>query len=213
MAGSVSPIIECRGLSKIYQRRKRTGTPLNPFNWFNFEKEEILGIDDIDITIHPGEKIGIVGMNGAGKSTLVKLITGIIRPTTGSISLFDLDPFENRKLVSNNYGVIFGNRRMLWQHVPVMESLKLAADIYQLDATTFQKHLDLFDSVLGIQDLLHVPPRKLSFGQRMTCQIVYSLIHLPQVIILDEATIGLDVVVRQRVINLLNQLVEIEGIT
>jgi ABC-2 type transport system ATP-binding protein len=209
----MDPIIECQNLTKTYRRRRRVGTLFNPINWFNFEQEEITGVKGLNLTINPGEKIGLIGKNGAGKSTLVKLATGIIKPTSGQVRLFALDPFEHRKLCSNNYGVVFGNRRLLWRHVPVIESLKLAADIYQIDPDTLQQRIEYFDSILEIRDLLHVPPRKLSFGQRMKCQITYALLHLPRIIILDEATIGLDVLVRQRVIDLLNTLVREQQLT
>jgi len=172
-----------------------------------------MGVSQLNFSIKRGEKVGLLGPNGASKSTFVKLLTGIIKPTEGEILLFGVDPFENRKLCANNYGVVFGNRNMLWKHVPVIESFKLAADIYNIDYDTLQERLDLFDSILGISELLHVAPRKLSFGQRMKCQISYSLLHLPQIIILDEATIGLDVMVRHKVIELLNHLVAEEDLT
>lgn len=204
-------ILQVQNLSKTYYRNARGASGLKQL--ITGKKEAVEALKDINFSIERGERIALLGANGAGKSTFVKLATGIIAPSDGSIALFDLDPFKKRKLCSANYGVVFGSRKQLKQNIPVMESFKLSSLMYGFHSRDVEERLAYFDRILDINELLHVKPRKMSFGQRIRSEITFSLFHLPKIVFLDEATIGLDVVVRKDIIDLLNSLVRDEKMT
>jgi ABC-2 type transport system ATP-binding protein len=170
-------------------------------------------LNDISFTINEGEFIGYIGPNGAGKSTTIKLLTGILYPTSGSISVMNYDPHRDRYQYTYHIGVVFGQRSLLEYDIPVRESFSLYKAIYELDNQRFQKRLDEFTELLELQDLLHIPVRKLSMGQRMRCEIAASLLHQPRVIFLDEPTIGLDALSKHEIREFLRRINQQENVT
>lgn len=159
---------------------------------------EFTAVDGVSFTIEEGEAVAYVGPNGAGKSTTVKLMTGILVPTSGDVSVCGLQPFQMRQTNARNIGVVFGQRTQLWWDIPVVESLRMLGDIYDVPATNFKSTMDELTEVLDLNPLLTVPARQLSLGQRMRCDLAASLIHSPKILYLDEPTIGLDVSVKAR---------------
>lgn len=161
--------------------------------------EEKVAVDGITFTIEEGESIAYVGPNGAGKSTTVKMLTGILVPSTGEIRVLGLVPYQHRTENARNIGVVFGQRSQLWWDLPVIESFRLLGDIYQIPTSIFKRNLEEFVELLELETLLPFPTRQLSLGQRMRCDLAASMLHDPAVIFLDEPTIGLDIAVKERI--------------
>jgi ABC-2 type transport system ATP-binding protein len=196
---TTEPIIRAAGLTKRFRRAtKPPGLRGALKHLVKPEYTTMTAVDGIDLEIHAGESVAYVGPNGAGKSTTVKLLTGILVPSDGEISVCGLTPYENRIENAFNMGVVFGQRTQLWWDIAVQESFKLLGDIYQLDAAAFTTTFDNLVEVLDLQPLLNVPARQLSLGQRMRCDLAASLVHSPPILYLDEPSIGLDVSVKAR---------------
>lgn len=166
---------------------------------FDDRKIRIEAIKNVNFEIKRGETVGILGLNGAGKSTLIKILTGIILPTSGKINVLGFNPSEDRYNYSYNIGVVMGQKSLLWNNIAVIESLKLYKNIYDIKDEAFYERLNLFDEVFKINDLIKKPVRKLSLGERMKCEIVASLIHNPKILFLDEPTIGLDLIAKRQI--------------
>lgn len=149
-------------------------------------------IDDISFSIEEGELIGFIGPNGAGKSTTIKILSGILHPDGGTCVIDGMVPWKDRKEYVRNIGVVFGQRTQLWWDLPVIESFHLLRDIYRLSEENFKRQSEELIQLLDIGDLLHVPVRQLSLGQKMKCEIAAALLHQPKILFLDEPTIGLD---------------------
>lgn len=160
--------------------------------------QDLTAVEEVSFQIESGESVAYVGPNGAGKSTTVKLLTGILVPTSGEVTVCGIQPFEQRQDNARNIGVVFGQRTQLWWDIPVIESLRMLGDIYDVPANEFKRTFDELNDVLELGPLLSVPARQLSLGQRMRCDLAASLIHSPRVLYLDEPTIGLDVSVKAR---------------
>jgi len=161
--------------------------------------ETVHVLKDLNLEINKGEFVGYVGPNGAGKSTTIKLLTGILTPTSGEVTVAGYVPYKQRYDYTFNIGVVFGQRSMLEFMIPVIESFKLYRDIYELDKHQFEERLEFFSKILKIDKFLHIPVRKLSLGQRMRCEIAASLLHKPKVVFLDEPTIGLDAIAKEEI--------------
>ncbi len=188
------PIIQASGLTKRFRRAvKGNGLMGALTHLVRPEYAEITAVDGVSLEIMPGKSVAYVGPNGAGKSTTVKLLTGILVPTAGEISVCGLTPFDNRIQNARNIGVVFGQRTQLWWDIPVQESFRLLGDIYEIPDVAFRTNFGELVDVLDLSPLLSVPARQLSLGQRMRCDLAASLIHMPRVLFLDEPTIGLDV--------------------
>lgn len=153
----------------------------------------------MSFTIPDGQIVGYIGPNGAGKSTTIKILCGILRPDSGTCAVNGLVPWEDRKRHVARLGVVFGQRSQLWWDVPVMDSFLLLRDIYRVPEDRFRENVDMLTELLDLGDLLKTPARTLSLGQRMRCEIAAALLHSPQVLFLDEPTIGLDAVSKLRV--------------
>lgn len=175
--------------------------------------QEFTAVDSVSFSIEAGESVAYVGPNGAGKSTTVKLLTGILVPTSGDVTVCDLHPFENRQENARNIGVVFGQRTQLWWDIPVIESLRMLGDIYSVPAEQFQRTFAELVEVLELEPLLHVPARQLSLGQRMRCDLAASLMHDPKILYLDEPTIGLDVSVKARFREFIKYMHKERGLT
>lgn len=199
MHSASTPIIQASGLTKRFRRAvKRPGIAGALRHLVRGQYQDVTAVDSIDLTVNAGESVAYVGPNGAGKSTTVKLLTGILVPTAGEVTVCDLTPFENRVANARNIGVVFGQRTQLWWDIPVQESFRLLGDIYDVPAGQYRTTFAELVEVLDLRPLLSVPARQLSLGQRMRCDLAASLIHSPPVLYLDEPTIGLDVAVKAR---------------
>ncbi|MBN1845394.1 MAG: ATP-binding cassette domain-containing protein [Sedimentisphaerales bacterium] len=170
-------------------------------------------IHDVSFTVREGEFIGYIGPNGAGKSTTIKLLTGILYPQAGSIRVLGYEPHTQRYEYTYHIGVVFGQRSLLEYDIPVADSLSLYRAIYELNERQFAERLEEFTAMLDLGDLLHIPVRKLSLGQRMRCEIAASLLHRPRVIFLDEPTIGLDALSKHEIREFLRRINQQEKVT
>ena len=200
-------IISVKNLNKDFLvKRKESGfggairTLLNP----KFEK--VSAINDISFEVSKGEIIAFIGPNGAGKSTTIKVLTGILYPTSGKVSVLGMTPWEKRQTLAFKIGSVFGQRPQLWYHLPPQDTFDLFAKIYEVDPKDYHERLDFLISAFEIQDFLTIPVRKLSLGQRMRSEIVASLIHNPEVLFLDEPTIGLDIIAKQSIREVLRKI-------
>jgi len=174
---------------------------------------EICAVGNLSFAIERGERIAMIGPNGAGKSTTLKMLVGILHPTTGSVEVLGHLPWKERRQLAVQIGVLFGQKSQLWYHLSAQDSFDLLAQIYQINRNHYKNRLkDLVES-FDIGPLLKTPVRKLSLGQRMRCEIAASLLHSPKILFLDEPTIGLDVVVKQQLRDLILQLSQREGVT
>jgi len=170
-------------------------------------------LSNISFNVNQGEFVGYIGPNGAGKSTTIKLLTGILYPSQGSISVLGFEPHRDRYKYTYRIGAVFGQRSLLEYDIPVMDSFVLYKSIYELEKQKFKKRLHLFSELLDLKELLHIPVRKLSLGQRMRCEIAASLLHEPQVVFLDEPTIGLDALAKQEIRLFLKKINKNEKVT
>ncbi len=174
---------------------------------------DVEAVQSINFALEAGEVVAFIGPNGAGKSTTIKMLTGILYPTGGSASVLGLVPWQERQRLAYKIGAVFGQRSQLWYHLPPMESFELLARIYELDGADYRSRLSALVDQFDISSFLHTPVRKLSLGERMRCEVVGSLLHRPEVLFLDEPTIGLDVVSKQRIRDLLRTMNAHEGTT
>ncbi len=182
-------------LSKQFKISKRkSGLKASLKHFVNREYETVNALENVSFQIKQGELVGYIGPNGAGKSTSVKIMSGILTPTSGKCEISGLVPYKRRKEHVKNIGVVFGQRSQLWWDVPVIDSFELLRDIYKVDQEDYLKMKDELVEKLNLSGLLNTPVRQLSLGQRMRCEIAASLLHNPQILFLDEPTIGLDAV-------------------
>src|SRR5689334_14882412 len=173
---------------------------------FSKDYRTITAVDNISLSIEAGETVGYIGPNGAGKSTTIKMMTGILKPTSGTLLVNGLAPYTNRQKVAQHIGVVFGQRTQLWWDLPVIESFKILKEIYKVDQKTFDRHMNLFNDLVGLSSLYSQQVRTLSLGQRMLCDITASFLHNPQVVFLDEPTIGLDISVKAKIRSVIKEL-------
>jgi ABC-2 type transport system ATP-binding protein len=201
------PIIEVRELSKEFRTfRRREGVLGALQNLFVREYVTVRAVDHVSLSIEPGEMVGYIGANGAGKSTTIKMLTGILVPTSGHVKAFGYVPYRDRRRYTRHIGVVFGQRTQLWWDIAVIESFKLLKEIYQIPQQDYQRRLGLFSEILNLGEYLHTPVRKLSLGERMRCDLAASLLHNPPLLFLDEPTIGLDVVAKDRIREFLKEV-------
>jgi ABC-2 type transport system ATP-binding protein len=196
----MSSIIRIDGLAKRFRRaRRRDGS----FAWlkslFAQEYDEIRAVDGIGFSVEPGELIGYLGPNGAGKSTTLKMLTGLLVPTEGEIVVNGRIPWKERPSYVRTIGAVFGQRTTLWWDLPVIESLNLLQHMYRIESARFQKNLNDFRDLLELDAFLDTPVRSLSLGQRMRADLCAAMLHDPVLLFLDEPTIGLDVVAKERI--------------
>ena len=173
---------------RFYVRKKRQKGALLR------EKETVRALEDVSFDVEQGELIGYIGPNGAGKSTTVKILSGILTPDSGEAEVGGKVPWKNRKEYVQHIGVVFGQRMQLWWDVPILDSYSLLKDIYRIPEATYQKRLSELAEALNLGDLLRTPLRQMSLGQRMRAELCGSLLHQPEMLFLDEPTIGLDAV-------------------
>lgn len=189
---SEAPVIETRGLRRTFVRReRRTGSLLR-------ERRDVVAVDDLSVTVSAGESVGYIGANGAGKSTTIKLLVGILVPSAGTVRTCGLDPVPDRIRLAGQVGVVFGQRSQLWWDLPVAESFDILAAVHGLSATQQRERQRELVAALELEESLSTPVRQLSLGQRMRAEVAAALLHRPRVVILDEPTIGLDVLSKER---------------
>jgi len=207
-------IVRVAGLTKVFRSyRREEGLAAALKSLVRRVKTEIAAVSDVTFSIEPGEMVGYIGANGAGKSTTIKMLTGILTPTSGEIVCNGFVPYRDRTRYVATIGVVFGQRTQLWWDIAVIESFKLLKEIYGVSDEDYRRRMDLFDAVLGINAYLHQPVRKLSLGERMRCDLAASLIHRPPLLFLDEPTIGLDIVAKANVREFLQEINRVEGTT
>lgn len=193
-------MIRVENLSKDFKiNKKYAGFKGAIKSFFTSEYTIKKAVDNISFDINDGEIVGYIGTNGAGKSTTIKMMTGILKPTNGSIYVNGLIPYENREKNAKNIGVVFGQKTQLWWDLPISETFSLLKDIYDVSDEDFNERMSFLKEVLELDEFFLSPVRTLSLGQRMRADLAAALIHNPKVIYLDEPTIGLDVVVKERV--------------
>lgn len=210
----VMPIIQTRDLRKVFRSVKRSagaGGALRTL--FSREYVEKIAVQGVNISLEPGELVGYIGPNGAGKSTTIKMLTGILVPTSGSICVDGLVPYQSRKENARNIGVVFGQRSQLYWDLPLRESFELLRAIYQVPRPRYQANLNAFIEILEMQEFLMTPVRQLSLGQRMRGDFAAALLHDPKIVYLDEPTIGLDVVAKESIRTFVRTINEERGTT
>lgn len=206
--------IEAKGLNKLYRARiKEEGLGASFHALVKPTYKEIQAVDGISFSVEQGEILAFIGPNGAGKSTTIKMLTGILHPSSGEISVLGLDPVKQRRKLSYRIGTVFGQKSQLWFHLPPTDSFALLGAIYDVDKDTLRKRITELTEAFELGDLLKTPVRKLSLGQRIRCEVAASLIHAPDILFLDEPTIGLDVVVKQRIRELILRMNREQGAT
>ena len=188
-------MITVTGINKSFKVAKRTsGLRQAAKSLFHREYTRIDALKDVSFNIGAGEMIGYIGPNGAGKSSTIKVMSGILTPDSGSCRIDGLIPWKDRKAHAKQIGVVFGQRSQLWWDVPIIDSLELIRDIYNVPESLYRENLGELTELLELTEILKTPARQLSLGQRMRCEIAASLLHSPKVLFLDEPTIGLDAV-------------------
>ncbi len=189
--------IEVQNLSKTYRRRRAL----------------INAVNDISFSVSKGSITGFIGANGAGKSTTIKMMTGILTPDTGTISIDGMTFDKNRKEIMRRIGVVFGQRSVLCWDIPIIETFRLFKDIYRIPTNIYNENLLTFSDILGIDKTIHKPPRQLSLGERMKADLAASLLYNPDVLFLDEPTIGIDVLSKERIRDFIKRISQIRGTT
>jgi ABC-2 type transport system ATP-binding protein len=194
------PFIEVTNLKKEFRVFKHREGVLGAFrDLFQREYKTLAAVDGISLSIDKGEFVGYIGPNGAGKSTTIKMMTGILMPTSGEIVANNYRPYADRTRYTKKIGVVFGQRTQLWWDIAVIESFKLLRRIYDVPEPEYRERLAFFRELLGLDEFLHSPVRKLSLGQRMRCEVAAALLHNPPIVFLDEPTIGLDLIAKDRI--------------
>ena len=207
-------VIAITNLNKEFKAKQKEAGLLGSFKGVFAPKYKLIkAVDDISFNVKKGEIVGFIGPNGAGKSTTIKMLTGILFPTSGDIEVLGFNPQEKRKDLAFHIGTVFGQKPQLWYHLPAIDTFNLFAKIYELDSKTYKRRLKRLIKLFEVEDLIKQPVRKLSLGQRMRCEIIASLLHKPKVLFLDEPTIGLDIVVKKKIRELIKDLNKKEKIT
>lgn len=194
-------MIQLRNISKTFKVIKKQPGLLGALKSLFFPKKELkTAVDGIDLDIARGEMVGYIGANGAGKSTTIKMMTGILVPSGGEIRVGGLIPHKERQKHARQIGVVFGQRSQLWWDLPVQESFRILREIYEVSKADFEERFAYLDNILELNEFITQPVRTLSLGQRMRADLAASLLHNPQLLFLDEPTIGLDIVVKEKVL-------------
>ena len=208
------PIITVRHLHKDFQIFKHHRGLMGAFrNLFTREFRTVNAVNDVSFSIERGELVGYLGPNGAGKSTTIKMLTGILVPTGGEVCINGRVPWKERAAHARDIGVVFGQRTNLWWDLPVIESLDLLHYIYRVPDQRYYQNLLRFQDLLGLGEFLHTPVRSLSLGQRMRADLAAALLHDPKLVFLDEPTIGLDVVAKERIRQFIQSVNRERGVT
>ena len=205
--------ITVRNLHKTFQtKRKAAGFGGSLRALWRPDWQAVEAVRDISFQMEQGELLGFIGPNGAGKSTTIKILTGILHPTSGEASVLGFVPWQERQKLAYQIGTVFGQRPQLWYHLPAVDTFYLFGKIYEMEDGELRKRMGFLAEAFEIEDLLETPVRKLSLGQRMRCEVAASLLHKPRLLLLDEPSIGLDVVAKQRIRETIRRMNEEEGV-
>jgi len=208
------PVIHLENLTKHFRvLNRRQGLSGAFLDLFSRDFRTIRAVDGVNLSIHRGEIVGFLGPNGAGKSTTIKMMTGVLEPTSGTIVINGRVPSRDRVNYVKGIGVVFGQRTQLWWELPVIESFRLMKEIFRIPEAQWRANLDRLDGLLGLSALYRQQVRNLSLGQRMLCDIAASFLHDPAIIFLDEPTVGLDVAVKAQIRTLIRTLNQEKGTT
>jgi ABC-2 type transport system ATP-binding protein len=196
----VEEIIKVRNLTKTYTTYKRgSGFAETVKSFFHREKITVEAVKDVSFEIGEGQIAGILGPNGAGKSTTIKMLTGTLFPTSGDMNVMGYIPYKQRSTYVTHIGAVFGQKSQLVWDIPPLDSFNMNKAIYSLTEAEFKKALDEFIELFDLKDIIQKPTRVLSLGERMKCEFVMAMLHQPKIVFLDEPTIGLDVIAKQRI--------------
>ena len=191
--------ISVKNLVKTYQVFKKEPGILGTFKSLVSRKyEKVKAVDDISFSIKEGELVGFIGPNGAGKTTTLKCLSGLLYPTSGEISVLNFKPWQRKRQFLTNISFVMGQKNQLWWDLPAIETFLLNKEIFEINDSQFKKTLGELVDLLDAKDILNIQVKRLSLGQRMKCELIAALIHLPKVLFLDEPTIGLDVVMQEK---------------
>ncbi len=203
----MSNIIEIKNVTKEFKvLNRREGLKGSLQDLFSRDYKIVRAVDNISMNIQQGEIVGYLGPNGAGKSTTIKMMTGILEPTSGDILVGGNVPYQNRTRNAQEIGVVFGQRSQLWWALPLVESFKILKDIYGVSDADYEAMLTLYKSLVDLEPLLHKPVRQMSLGQRTLSDILAAFLHNPKIVFLDEPTIGLDVSMKAKIRTLIHAL-------
>jgi ABC-2 type transport system ATP-binding protein len=207
------PAVEVSNLQKTFQtKHKAEGLRGSMRSLFKPEYSSIEAVRKLSFQMEAGELLGFIGPNGAGKSTTIKMLTGILHPSTGDAKVLGFIPWKERQKLAYHIGTVFGQRPQLWYHLPAIDTFMLFGKIYELDDRETKKRIAFLSEAFEMQDLLETPVRKLSLGQRMRCEVAASLLHRPKLLLLDEPSIGLDVVAKQRIRDAIRLMAQEENV-
>lgn len=206
--------IEVKNISKEFKVNKRSaGIPGMIANMFSPKFEIKKAVNNLSFTIEKGEMVGFIGPNGAGKSSTIKMLSGILCPDSGSISVAGYIPYKQRKAYVGNIGVVFGQKSQLQWDLPVIDSFELLRAIYRIPEEKYKRNLERFTEMLDMKGFINQPVRQLSLGQRMRSDIVASLLHSPEIVFFDEPTIGVDIIGKETIRNFIKELNEQDKVT
>ena len=191
-------MIEVKNLNKVFTKNIKKG---GIKNFFISEKIKYQAVENVNLSVKKGEIVAFVGPNGAGKSTTIKMLTGILNPTSGEIRVAGLNPCKERKKLAYKIGCMFGQKSSLWMHLPAIDTYKLYGAMYDIPKEQLENRIEEIVQMFDLQEIVNIPVRKLSLGQRMICEIGAIMLHNPEILFLDEPTIGLDIVVKEKVRN------------
>ena len=195
-------MIVVEDLEKVFKKPIRKPGIIGMFKTlFSRNYETKVAVNKINFTINEGEIVGYIGSNGAGKSTTIKMMCGILNPTSGKVLINGIEPYKKRQTVAKQIGVVFGQKTQLWWDIPLIESFNVLKEIYLISDEEYKERFDFLQEVLDIKDFINQPVRTLSLGQRMRADLAASLLHNPKILFLDEPTIGLDVLVKEKIRN------------
>ncbi|OXM87290.1 ABC transporter ATP-binding protein [Paenibacillus rigui] len=206
--------IEVRGLTKSFAVKQKPQGLLGSIQSFiKPDYEQKIAVHSIDLTVDQGETLAFLGPNGAGKSTTIKMLTGILHPSGGEASVLGYCPWRERGRLAYSVGSVFGQKSQLWYHLPPSDSFELMSRIYELKRSDYFSRRDELIRRFELEPYMSVPVRKLSLGERMRCEIAAAMLHRPRILFLDEPTIGLDVIVKQKIRELILEMNREEGTT
>ena len=207
-------LIQIENLTKIYRQKTKQPGLKNAFkSLFKTEWVEKKALDSISFEMKEGESLACIGENGAGKSTMIKMLVGILNPTSGSVRVYDQNPMHHHEAYLRKIGVIFGQRSNLWTDIPVIESYRAVQVLYKLDYSMFEKNMKMVTELLDLEAILNFPARRLSLGQRMKADIGMVFLHSPKILYLDEPTIGLDINVKFTIRKFLRKMNRENGVS
>lgn len=208
------PIIEVEQLAKTFKSRERASGLAESIQSFVRPRYRMRdAVRQINFTLDAGEVLAFIGPNGAGKSTTMKMLSGILYPTAGTVQVMGFVPWRQRRQLAYHVSSVFGQKSQLWYHLPPQDTFNLLARIYELDMSEYRKRRDWLIDVFDIANYIRTPARKLSLGERMRCELAAAFLHKPRVVFLDEPTIGLDVIAKQHIRDLIGLLNTEEGVT